>query len=166
MLPLECYDIILGMDWLEQHSPMNVNWLKKTLSFWCEGKKVCLHGIKFPQSQCCMVWLSQLKDSGDIMSFGQELSLCLIETVELDMPQPIQSLLTEFDHLFYDPQGLPPRRPFDHTIPLLAGVRPVNLRPYRYSPAQEDKIEKQVVEMLSQGVIQPSSSPFSSPVLR
>jgi predicted aspartyl protease len=25
ILPLHCYDVILGIDWLEQHSPMEVN---------------------------------------------------------------------------------------------------------------------------------------------
>jgi len=28
ILPLKCYDIIIGMDWLEQHSPMQVHWSK------------------------------------------------------------------------------------------------------------------------------------------
>lgn len=25
-LPLGCYEVILGMDWLEDHSPMQVDW--------------------------------------------------------------------------------------------------------------------------------------------
>lgn len=61
MLPLGCYDIILGMDWLEENSPMKVNWLKKTLSFVCQGKEICLHGMKLQQPQCCMVWVSYKK---------------------------------------------------------------------------------------------------------
>jgi len=39
------------------------------------------------------------------------------------------------------------------------------LRPYRYSPAQKDEIEKQVLELLQSGMIQQSSSPFASPAL-
>lgn len=54
---------------------------------------------------------------------------------------------------------------FDHSIPLLPGASPVNLRPYHYNPAQKTEIEKQVSDMLQQGVIQRSASPFSSPVL-
>jgi hypothetical protein len=45
------------------------------------------------------------------------------------------------------------------------GVKPVNLKTYRYNPTQKDEIERQVKEMLLHGVIQPSTSPFASPVL-
>lgn len=42
---------------------------------------------------------------------------------------------------------------------------PVNARPYRYSPAQKDEIERQVSGMLAAGLISPSCSPFASPVI-
>lgn len=41
----------------------------------------------------------------------------------------------------------------------------MNVRPYRYPPAVKDEIEKQVDEMLAQGVIPKSVSTFCSPVL-
>ena len=47
----------------------------------------------------------------------------------------------------------------------MPGAQPVFIRPYRYPPKLKDEIEAQVQEMLSQGLIQPSSSSFSSPVL-
>lgn len=80
------------------------------------------------------------------------------------IPIPIQQLLTEFAQLFEEPR-VPPQRLFDHSIPLCPGARPVNLRPYRYNHAQKDEIEWQVAQMLAQGIIRISSSPFSSPVL-
>ena len=60
---------------------------------------------------------------------------------------------------------MPPKRVFDHQIDLLLGTKPVNIKPYRYSPTQKDEIERQITEMLKNGVIQPSTSPFASPVL-
>lgn len=60
---------------------------------------------------------------------------------------------------------MPPRRSFDHQIELLPSAAPVNVRPYRYSPAQKDEIEKQLTQMLSDGIITESSSPYASPVL-
>jgi hypothetical protein len=67
--------------------------------------------------------------------------------------------------VFQEPQQLPPQRSFDHSIPLVQGVKPINIKPYRYSPEQKNEIEAQIKHMLQQGTIQPSTSPFASPVL-
>jgi hypothetical protein len=42
---------------------------------------------------------------------------------------------------------------------------PVNARPYRYYPLHKDEKEKQVRNLLSSGLITPSTSPLASPVL-
>ena len=81
------------------------------------------------------------------------------------VPHIIGMVLDTFAAVFEEPKGLPPHRQYDHTIPLLPGSTPVNLRPYRYSPIQKNEIEKQIKELLAQGVIQPSTSPFASPAL-
>jgi hypothetical protein len=47
----------------------------------------------------------------------------------------------------------------------MPGAQPVNIRPYRYSPAQKDEIESQLSEMLKNGIIKPSARPYASPVL-
>lgn len=60
---------------------------------------------------------------------------------------------------------MPPRRPFDHRVHLVPDAASVNVRPYRYPYFQKNEIERQVKDMLDQGIIQRSSSPFSSPVL-
>lgn len=73
-------------------------------------------------------------------------------------------LLTKYGALFAEPSGLPPPRSADHKIPLRPGVQPVKVRSYRYSPIQKTEIEKQLKQMLSQGVIRPSTT-FASPVL-
>lgn len=74
-------------------------------------------------------------------------------------------LLVEFGELFDKPSGLPPQRSCDHKIRLLQGTDPVAVRPYRYPHLLKDEIERQCTEMLRNGVIRPSSSPFSSPGL-
>lgn len=45
VLPLGCYDMIVGMDWLEKHSPMDVHWGRKQLQFLHHGRKVQLQGF-------------------------------------------------------------------------------------------------------------------------
>lgn len=82
-----------------------------------------------------------------------------------NLSAPLQSLLTQFSALFQPHHELPPARPTDHHIHLLPQSTPVNVRPYRYPHFQKQEIELQVDSMLQKGLIQPSTSPFSSPVL-
>lgn len=74
-------------------------------------------------------------------------------------------LIEAFPAIIRETAGLLARRRTDHRIPILPGTNPVSVQPYRYNHLQKDEIEKLVVEMLSYGVIQPNTSPFSSPVL-
>lgn len=94
--------------------------------------------------------------SGDLQDMPSESS---------DLPPEIVELLHEFPSVFTIPNSLPPKRVCDHAIPLISGASPVNIRAYRYPPSLKDEIECQVKDMLDKGLIQPSSSPFSSPVL-
>nr|GEY35536.1 retrotransposon-related protein [Tanacetum cinerariifolium] len=47
----------------------------------------------------------------------------------------------------------------------IPNATPPNIRPYRYPYSQKTEIEKQVEQLIATGFIQPSNSPFSSPVL-
>ncbi|KAD6118896.1 hypothetical protein E3N88_10167 [Mikania micrantha] len=77
----------------------------------------------------------------------------------------LQSLITKYDKIFAEPTQLPPNRYHTHSITLLPNTTPPNIRPYRYPHSQKNEIEKQVQQLLTWGFIQPSTSPFSSPVL-
>jgi hypothetical protein len=81
------------------------------------------------------------------------------------VPTSIQQVVNNFADMFQEPKELPPSRPMDHHIPLIPGATPVNVKLYLYSPAQKDEIQQQLQEMLRNGIIQPSVSPFASPVL-
>jgi hypothetical protein len=156
VLPLPYYDVILGMDWLELHSPMHVDWLNKWMTITIAGKQVQLQGLQpsLPtQSVLELCLVDAAATEGDHNCWTQQ-----------DLPAPIQQLLASFDQLFQEPQELPPSRSCDHSIPLIPSAQPVNVRPYRFSPAMKDEVETQVQDMLQQGIIQPSRSAFSSPV--
>ena len=80
--------------------------------------------------------------------------------------QPLlDRLLLQFGSVFDEPRGLPPARRYDHRIHLLPGTAPVAVRPYRYPQLQKDELERQCAAMLEQGIIRPSTSPFSASVL-
>lgn len=154
VLPLTTYDLIVGMDWLEAHSPMMVHWSQKWLAIPLHGNYVTLQGIGSSVLLDSMVQVCNLLELSD-----KEQSLLQ------NLPSPIQALIQRFSSVFEVPKGLPPVRECDHQIPLLPGARPVQMRPYRYAPALKNEIEQQVTEMLNTGIIQPSKSAFSSSVI-
>lgn len=61
LLPLGSYDAILGMDWLQQFSPMQIEWNHKWLEFSHLGKVVKLQGITPQTSQCATISGEQLQ---------------------------------------------------------------------------------------------------------
>jgi len=77
----------------------------------------------------------------------------------------VAAILEDYRDIFQEPNGLPPHRAHDHAITLQEGAQPVSVRPYRYPFYQKEEIERIVKELLESGVIRPSHSPFSSPVL-
>jgi hypothetical protein len=80
--------------------------------------------------------------------------------------QDPQDILSKHQVVFSTPQGLPPSRGVhDHSIPFLPGSLPPNIRLYRHPFSQKNEIEKMVHELLNAGVIHPSMSPYSSPVV-
>ncbi|KAL0313232.1 UNVERIFIED_CONTAM: Transposon Ty3-G Gag-Pol polyprotein [Sesamum radiatum] len=77
----------------------------------------------------------------------------------------LYNVLSKFALVFSLPQGLPPNRSQDHHIHLLPNKPPVNVKPYRYPHFQKEVMANLIHDMLQQGIIQPSTSPFSSPIL-
>jgi hypothetical protein len=61
VLPLQCYDIVLGMDWLETFSPVWIHWRRKILRFTHKGSMIQLHGIKPKTSSCFQISVKKLK---------------------------------------------------------------------------------------------------------
>lgn len=55
ILPLSCYDIILGINWLEGHSPMEVDWKQKWMSFHYLGEKIVLREISSQLTNCELI---------------------------------------------------------------------------------------------------------------
>jgi hypothetical protein len=88
-----------------------------------------------------------------------------VDSLPNGTPVQVQQLLQQFQSVFQELSEPPPARASDHRIPLIPSAQPVKCRPYRYTPDQKNKIERQVYEMLANGIIKHSTSPFASPVL-
>ena len=78
----------------------------------------------------------------------------------------LQKLLSKYGKVFQDlPDGLPPDRGVDHTIPLTDQTRTPFRHPYRLSPLEMAEAKSQIRDLLQKGFIQPSQSPFGAPIL-
>ncbi|KAI5426518.1 hypothetical protein KIW84_032089 [Lathyrus oleraceus] len=88
-----------------------------------------------------------------------------MEAGEISVPTEVIAILEQFPAVFKNQIQLPPERSQVHHIKLFPNHGTINVRPYRYPHHQKEEIEKQVTELLQAGVIRPSMSAFSSPVL-
>lgn len=85
----------------------------------------------------------------------------------LDKPRSeyLRVVLEKFQDVFKEAKGMPPPKALDHTIQLVEGSSYMNIRPYRHAYFQKNEIEIQMKLMLEESIIQPSTNPFTSPVL-
>jgi len=89
-----------------------------------------------------------------------------VEDPILDIHLDMQMLLDKHQQIFETPKGLPPSRgEHDHNIHLIPGSQPPNICPYWYPFSQKNEIEKIIQELLEAGIIESSTSPYSSPVI-
>src|SRR5262249_34828909 len=58
-----------------------------------------------------------------------------------------------------------PDREIEFCIDVVAGTAPISLPPYRMAPAELRELKEQLQELLDQGFIRPSTSPWGAPVL-
>ncbi|PNX96980.1 retrotransposon-related protein, partial [Trifolium pratense] len=168
VLPLSGAEIVLGVQWLLTLGPTLTDYSHLSISFCREGKIIQLMGRPKPTPTETSLHQFKRLIATDAIDTHLYLQLFSIEpntqTTQIHDPMT-QTLLQKYQSLFQEPHSLPPSRNTDHHIPLTHNADPVNIRPYRYPQFQKHEIEQQIQQMLSQGIIQPSSSAFSSPVL-
>ena len=91
----------------------------------------------------------------------------VLEGVPVDHRENLEQLIQEYRDLFPAqlPQGIPPSREVQHHIDVEPGSKPPYRPPYRLGPAEQDELEEQIKDLLAQGFILPSCSPYGAPVL-
>ena len=79
----------------------------------------------------------------------------------------LQSMLHEFKDVFpHDlPEDLPPERFVHYGIDVAQGAKPISRPSDRLSVNEASEVERQLADYLKRGFIQPSSSPWASPIL-
>lgn len=86
--------------------------------------------------------------------------------LDTDQKNLVKNILQKYQHLFvHDMKDLTQTSIYEHEIKLIPNYRPVYVRPFRRSEYEEIIIEQNIKELLDAKIIQPSTSPFSSPLL-
>ena len=80
---------------------------------------------------------------------------------------PLDSIpvVHEYSDVFQEIPGLPPSREIDFVIDLLPDTRPIARAPYRMAPTEMRELRDQIEQLLGQGFIRRSTSPWGAPVL-
>ncbi|XP_074271624.1 uncharacterized protein LOC141595557 [Silene latifolia] len=177
IIPLGGCDMVLGIQWLSTLGTVSWNFKQLKMEFMYNKRKHVLRGLA-PQKIKTMVGGPSCKmietaahlcflKINTIASEGSNILCCSNGVRSMgDYPPELRQLLQGYKDIFEEPTTLPPQRGvYDHRIPLMTDAQPVNIRPYRYPLKQRDTIERLVQEMMDQGIIQPSCSPFASPVV-
>ena len=74
-------------------------------------------------------------------------------------------IVANYDEIFQEPIGFPPKREIQHEIHLQQDSPIPNVGMYRLSAVEMAEIKKRVQDLLDQGVIRPSSSPCGWPIV-
>ena len=109
------------------------------------------------------------KETGPKKDFPstEEIFQQVIAKAQEECQGELRNIIEEYKDVFPEklPKGRPPRREIEHSIELETGTQPPNKPPYKLSPAENDELRAQIEELLQQGFIRPSRSPYGAPVL-
>jgi len=172
LLQVSGADVVLGAAWLATMGFHIVDYSDLTLKFLVDGNFVTLHGDKpklpTPAQYNHLRRMQRTHAISKLFTLQFQQPNCDVDHW-LKLPENMEPELALLLHTYHDvfavPTGLPPSISNDHCIPLIKGADPVEVRPYRYPHSQKEEIEKMVSDMLQEGIIVPSTSPFSSPIV-
>ncbi|KAL8155572.1 hypothetical protein AgCh_000818 [Apium graveolens] len=98
---------------------------------------------------------------------GNEAYLAYVVDTKKEVPN-IQDIpiVNEFEDVFPENlPGFPPDREIEFAIELAPGMAPVSKAPYRLAPVEMKELASQLQELLDNGMIRPSVSPWGAPIL-
>jgi hypothetical protein len=158
-------DIVLGADWIRNLGPILMDFKALTMQFDQEGQQYKFQGITASSFEFISSHhMEKMLKKGHSSVIAQLHAIQATETPPV--PHDLQALLSKHQMVFSIPQGLPlSLGVHNHSIPLIPRSLPPNIHPYRHPFSQKNEIEKMVQELLNAGIIHPSTSPYSSPIV-
>jgi hypothetical protein len=168
-IDIEGYDVILGNDFLKQHSQY-VSFPEHKM--WLGEKRTMVQGVDMralERRQVGSLNLLSKKDCRRALQDDQTQMVlftvkAIAETSTKD--QRILALLDKYKDVFPAelPREMPPKRAYEHHIDT-KGADPVNQSAYTLSADKLAELKRQVKDLLDRGLIETSSSPWGFPVI-
>ncbi|XP_070040665.1 uncharacterized protein [Nicotiana tomentosiformis] len=157
------FDVILGINWLfPYHATLD-----------CHAKTVTLAMPGLPRLE----WRATLDYVPSMVvsfikpkrMFGKECDayLAFVRYVSVDT-HTVESItmVRDYPDIFLaDLSGMPPDRDMEFFIDLLPGTQSISIPPYRMPHIELKELKDQLQELIDNGVIQPSVSPWGAPIL-
>jgi len=161
---LSSFDVIVGMDWLENNHA-DIGCFEKVVRIpLSSGETFVVHGDRSGRELkivSAMKARKYLEDKECCAFLAHIVDKSVAKKSISDVP-----IVRDFPDVFPDDlPGLPPTRQVQFRIDLVPGAAPVAKAPYRLAPSEMQELSNQLQELLSKGFIRPSSSPWGAPIL-
>ena len=161
VMPLGVYNGILGMDWLKAHHAI-LCCHSGTISFISLGNQVQVDGTT-GKPKATLVKANKLLRG---LRKNQQIYIAKLNKVEKEKPKWEPAWLQQYSDLFpEDLMQMPPGRDIDHEIELIPRATPIAKSPYKMSVPEAIEFKEQLRQLLEQGFIRPSVSPWGAPIL-
>eukprot|EP00253_Pinus_taeda_P006315 PITA_06315 len=172
----------LGLKRLKHPTPYKVSWLQKghqlLVDEQCEdGVKHTLVPIKEEETaetsgtKALLIggkqFVKQVEENEANFAVVRRMKPVLLNLEKSELPKEIQELLEEFQEIAADelPDKLPHKRSISHHIDFIPGSSLLNKAAYRMSPKDNEEVRKQLQELLDNGLIRESLSPWAVPTV-
>jgi hypothetical protein len=126
--------MILGCDWIYEHSPVGINLKSREFTIEKNGEKICFQDETLPNKKILVRHkkMAKLLNKGVVGAVIYVQKLQLEENTKASLPE-LPGILQGFDDIFQESKELPPPRDVDHRISLINESEVVNTRPDRLS---------------------------------
>ena len=150
------------MDWLSKNQA-GINCSQGVISFvFEEGDKVEIQG-RTGSSPLRVVKASKLVKG---LRKGLPIYVLKLNKTYEEEAKSKPEWLKEYQDVFpKELTNLPPDQELVHEIELIPGAQPAARAPYKMSPSEALELKNQLNQLLEQGFIKPSVSPWGAPVL-
>ena len=164
LLPLKEICVAIGMDWLERFHAVIDCPQKQVRVRTPSGGELVIQGDRSAASAvfCSAARARRYLQPGALGYIAYVMDTSRTGSRVLsEMP-----VVREFPDVFpEDLPGVPPERQVEFRIDLVPGAAPIARTPYRLAPPEMQELSTQLQELLDQGFIRPSSSPWGAPIL-